>query len=135
MTATATLTAGQIFARDMRKNWGIGTRTRRFDRRKIGGSDFHSSIVESVQNATYESGYYSEQRQEIFRTASAAMFSYNKHIAGYRANSNVIAYINSLTPWQFCNFLGEMVDANITNVGEGERWFADLSRRLHAQAA
>lgn len=132
---TATLTAGQIFARDMRKNWGIGTRTRRFDRRKIGGTDFHGSIIESVQNATYENGYYSEQRQSVFRTASAAMFSYNKHIAGHRANTNVITYINSLTPWQFCNLLGEMVDANITNVGEGERWFADLSRRLYAQAA
>jgi hypothetical protein len=128
---TATLTAGQIFARDMRKNLGIGTRTRRFK----GYSDKHAEILECIQHAIYDAGWYTERRENIFRTARGAWFSYDKHIAGYRVNSNVIAHINSLSPWQFCNLLGEMVDANITNVGEGERWFAALSRRLYAQAA
>jgi hypothetical protein len=128
---TAKLTPGQLFARTMREYLGIGTRTRT---RRL-GLNLHDEILEAVQRASYEAGYHTPDRQAIFGTASSACRSYEKHIRGYRAHGNVIAHINQLSPWQFCALLGEMVDADITNVGEGERWFADLARSLYTQAA
>lgn len=130
-----TLTAGQTFARDMRKNLGIGTRTRRFNSKKIGGQDMHRTILEAIANATYEPGYYSEQRQAIFRTAFAAYGSYEKHIAGYRASAELVSHINAMSPWQFCNLLGEIIDAGISNVGEGETFFRQMRERVFAPAA
>ena len=125
------MTKGQEFAKTMRKNLGIGTRTRR---RRL-GLDLHAEILECIQYAVFEPGWYTEVRQELFRSAFGAWQSYNKHIAGYRANSNVIARINGLSPWQFCALLGQMIDADITNVGEGEQFFSDMARTLRAQAA
>lgn len=125
------MTKGQQFAKTMRSNLGIGTRTRRFRK----GLDLHADILECIQHAVFDAGWYSETRQELFRTAFGVWQSYNKHIAGHRANANVTSHINALSPWQFCTLLGEMVDAEITNVGEGERFFAEMARRLYAQAA
>lgn len=125
------MTKGQQFAKDMRKNLGIGTRTRRHRK----GLDLHAEILECIRNATYYPGFYSEQREAIFRSAFGAQLSYDKHIAGYRVDSKVIAYINSLSPHQFCNLIGRMVDAGIANVGEGETFFSQLRAELYAQAA
>ncbi|MGW3427980.1 hypothetical protein ACWDHW_08485 [Streptomyces melanosporofaciens] len=120
---------GQQFAKDMRKNLGIGTRTRRFRL----GRDLHAEILECIQHATFDAGWYSEQRENLFREGFGAWQSYEKHIAGYRVDSKVITYINGLSPYQFCNLLGRMVDAGITNVGEGERFFNQLRAELYAQ--
>lgn len=125
------MTKGQQFAKDMRKNLGIGTRTRR----TRNGIDLHADILECIQHAKYDEGWYLPEREELFSEASGAWMSYDKHIAGYRVDAKVIAYVNGLSPWQFCNLLGEMVDAGITNVGEGERFFAQLRAELYAQAA
>ncbi|MFJ3658249.1 hypothetical protein ACIPPR_33695 [Streptomyces nigra] len=38
-----------------------------------------------------------------------------------------------MTPWQLCNLLGEMVGAEITNGGQGERFFAEFFDRNRAQ--
>ncbi|MEU8968142.1 hypothetical protein AB0D11_02505 [Streptomyces monashensis] len=125
------MTKGQQFAKTMRSNLGIGARTRRFRK----GVDLHAEILECIRNATYYPGYYTGERAELFQAAFGAQVSYGKHIAGYRADATVIAHINSLSPWQFCALIGDMVDAGITNVGEGEAFFAEMGRRLYAQAA
>jgi hypothetical protein len=125
------MTKGQQFAKDMRKNLGIGSRTRRFRN----GIDLHADILECIQHAVFNAGWYSEARQELFRSAFGAWQSYDKHIAGYRADGNVVAHINALSPYQFCSLLGRMVDAEITNVAEGERFFAQVRTELYAQAA
>jgi hypothetical protein len=130
-----TITAGQIFARDMRKNLGIGTRTRRFNTKKFGGHDMHRTILEAIANATFESGYYSEPREAIFRTAFATYSSYEKHIHNYRASAEVVSHINALSPWQFCNLIAEMIDAGVSNVGEGERFFRQMRDELHAKTS
>lgn len=125
------MTKGQQFAKSMRDNHGIGTRTRRHRK----GVDLHAEIMESIRNATFYPGWYGEERQEIFRAAFGAWQSYNKHIAGYRANANVVSHINALSPYQFCALIGRMIDAGISNVGEGERFFTELHSELYAQAA
>lgn len=128
---TATLTPGQLFARAIREHLGIGTRTRL--RRQ--GLNLHDEILEAIQHATFHAGYYSPAQEATFSTASGAWRSYEKHIRGYRVNGNVIAHINSLSPWKFCDLLGEMVDAEITNVGQGEQFFYEMACKLHALAA
>ena len=125
------MTKGQQFAKVMRSNLGIGARTRRHR----GGVDLHAEILECIRNATYYPGYYTGERSELFQAAFGAQVSYGKHIAGYRADANLVAHINALSPWQFCALLGEMVDAEITNVGQGEQFFADMARDLLAPAA
>lgn len=125
------MTKGQQFAKDMRKNLGIGTRTPRFRK----GSDLHASVLASIEHAKYDAGWYQPEREDLYSAASGAWLSFDAHIASRRANGSVIAHIASLTPWQFCNLIGEMVDAGITNVGQGERFFAEMGRRIYTQAA
>lgn len=125
------ITKGQQFAKDMRKNLGIGTRT---PLRRL-GLNLRQSILEAVQNATYTTGYYAPAREELFRKAAAAMRSYDAHIAGYRVNGDLVAHINAMSPWQFCNLIGQMIDAGVTNTGQGERYFREMGRALRAQAA
>lgn len=115
----------------MRSNLGIGARTRRFRK----GVDLHAEILDCIRNATYYPGYYTGERAELFQAAFGAQVSYGKHIAGYRADATVVSHINALSPWQFCTLLGDMIDAEVSNVGEGERFFADLRTELCAQAA
>lgn len=125
------MTKGQRFAKDMRKNLGIGTRT---PLRRL-GLNLRQSILEAVQNATYTTGYYLPAREELFREAAAAMRSYEAHIAGYRVNGDLVAHINALSPWQFCNLLGQMIDAGVTNTGQGEQFFREMGQALRAQQA
>ncbi|WP_055693345.1 hypothetical protein [Streptomyces prasinopilosus] len=129
------MTKGQRFAKDMRKNLGIGTRTRRWGSRAFKGSDMHRMILDCIAEATHYNGLYSEARQELFRSAFPALCSYEKHILGGRADAVLVARLNALSPWQLCNLLGRMVDVGITNVGEGEQFFAQLRAELYAQAA
>lgn len=125
------MTKGQQFAKAMRSNLGIGARTRRFRK----GVDLHAEILECIRNATYYPGYYTGERAELFQAAFSAQVSYTKHIAAYRADATVVAHINGLSPWQFCALIGDLVDAEITNVGEGEQFFAEMARSLQPQAA
>jgi hypothetical protein len=122
------MTKGEQFAAEMRYNLSIGTRTRRYRK----GSDLHADILECIRNATSYPGFYSEKRTELFGAARAAESSYAKHIAGYRAHPTVTTHVNALSPWQFCALLGRMVDAGVSNVGEGEEFFSKLRAELTA---
>lgn len=123
-------TTGQQFAKTMRSNLGIGTRTRRHRL----GTDLHAEILDCIRNATWYPGYYSGPRDTLFRSAYSALLSYDKHIAGYRVDGDLISHIKALSPYQFCALIGRMVDAGISNVGEGERFFNQMARDLHAAA-
>ncbi|MEV6696201.1 hypothetical protein AB0M68_03435 [Streptomyces sp. NPDC051453] len=125
------MTKGTQFAKTMRSNLGISARSRRFRK----GVDLHAEILECIRNATYYPGYYTGERAELFQAAFSAQVSYTKHIAGYRADATVVAHINALSPYQFCALIGDMIDAEISNVGEGERFFAEMDRRVYGQAA
>lgn len=118
MTATQTITAGTEFAEAVRRYFHIGARTRRYR----AGRDMHAAIIEAIECAQLP-GYYTENTERTLRSASGAVRSYQKHILGFRMDGDLIARINGMTAYQFVNLLAEMVDAGITNVGEGERYF------------
>jgi hypothetical protein len=130
----AASTTGQNFAREMRSYLQIGPRTRRFNSKKW-TVDGHRDVINLIAEASYNPGMYNADREAIFRTAGAALRSWEKHIDDCRADVNLVAHINAMTPYQFVGLLGDMVDAGITNVGEGERYFAEMARRLYSQAA
>ncbi|MFK0045558.1 hypothetical protein ACIQU4_15795 [Streptomyces sp. NPDC090741] len=130
---TARSTKGQIFAREMRAYLHIGARTRRFAKRWT--ADGHRDVMQAIADANNYCGSLNAEREAIFRTAFSALCSWEKHIDGYRADAALISHINAMTPHQFVSLIGDMIDAGISNVGEGERFFAEMSRRLYAQAA
>lgn len=127
-------TKGQIFAREMRSYLRIGARTRRFDAKKW-QQDGHRDILNLIAEANNFPGTRNTASETIFRTAFAALCSWEKHIDGYRADAVLVSHINGMTPYQFCALLGDMIDAEISNVGEGEQFFADMARSLYARAA
>lgn len=121
-------TAGQILADTLRKSFHIGTRTSRYG--KIFGvrTDLHTALVEAIENAVQLPGYYEPDRTEVYRTAWGAALSYRKHYDGYRMDPVLRLHISNMTAWQFAALLGRMVDAGVTNAGEGERFFAAMAR-------
>lgn len=127
-------TKGQIFAREMRSYLRIGARTRRFDNSKW-DKDGHRDILNLIAEANNFPGMRNADSEAIFRTAFAALCSWEKHIDGYRADAMLVSHINGMTPYQFCALLGDMIDAEITNVGQGELFFADMACDFCARAA
>lgn len=127
-------TKGQVFAREMRTYLHIGARTRRFSSKKW-QQDGHRDILNLIAEANNQPGMRNAEREAIFQTAYAALCSWEKHIDGYRADAALVSHINAMTPYQFCALLGDMIDAEISNVGQGERFFRAMAGRVYAQAA
>lgn len=127
-------TEGQNFAREMRSYLRIGVRTRRFNNKKW-TDDGHRDVMRVIADANNYPGSADPDREAIFRTAFMALCSWEKHIAGYRADASLVSHINNMTPYQFVGLIGDMIDAGITNVGQGEQFFAEMARNLYAQAA
>lgn len=111
-------TAGTALAAKLRYYFSIGPRTRRYRQ----GRDMHQAMVEAIETAAYYPGYYADHIQRPLENATGVAFSYRKHVEGYRISGVKIADINALSPWQFAAFLGQMVDAGVENVGQGERF-------------
>lgn len=125
-------TKGQNFAREMRAHLHIGVRTRRLNSKKW-TEDGHRDVMQAIADANnLPSG---SERDAIFQTAFSALCSWEKHILNGRADAGLVAHINQMTPHQFVGLVADMVDAGISNVGEGEQYFAGLARNLYAQAA
>jgi hypothetical protein len=125
----AETTTGQQLTATLRKSFRVGPRTRDYR----DGLSLKGQMLESIENAITYPGYYGPERTELSRAASGALRSYQKHVDGYRIDGLLRFRIMDMTPWQFAALLGEMVDVGITNVGEGERFFAQMARDMHAQ--
>lgn len=119
-----TRTAGQQLAAALRKGHAINSRSR--DRRD--GYSIKARMLEDIRLACQHDGYFTPEKTALYRTASGAVRSYDKHVDGYRIDGVLRYRITSMSPWEFAAFLGDMVDAEITNVGEGERYFARMAR-------
>jgi hypothetical protein len=125
MSNATTRTAGQDFAAAARRYFSVGPRTRRYR----AGLDMHAEVIEAARFAATMPGYFGERTETALRVAYGAALGYQKHIAGYRASVTVVATINAMTPWQFIGLLAEMVDAGVSNTGEGEEFFRSMARK------
>lgn len=124
-------TRGEQFTKTMRYFLSIGTRTRR-DRK---GLDLHREIAEWVVTAAMHRGTFPPAEEAIFAAAFDAASAWAKDIKNGRGSWIVIEHINQLSPWQFCNLLGDMVDAGVNTTSAGAQYFAGMRTQLLAQAA
>jgi hypothetical protein len=116
-------TPGTTLTAELRHYFHIGSSTRHYRKSRLGNrQDLHNEMVEAIESAAAYAGYFHQPMQDALTNAGPVACSYRKHVGGYRLNGNIIAAINSLSPWQFAAFLGQMVDAGISNVGEGEQF-------------
>lgn len=111
-------TPGTALTDELRRYFSVGPRTRRYRK----STDLHTEMIQAIATAAQYPGYYHESLQTALRSGIGAALSYEKHVSGYRISGAKIADINALSPWQFAAFLGQMVDAGIENVGQGERF-------------
>jgi hypothetical protein len=124
----ATKTAGQQLATELRAYFGIGTRTRR---RRDDRNLITEMLRDLLDNGFYP-GIHGPERTEILRPGFAVALAWGKHVDGYRIDGVLRAELDKLSPWQFANLLGRMVDAGVTNNGEGERFFDAMTRTMFA---
>ena len=117
------MSAGTEFASMARKHFHLSPRTRQYRE----GLNMKREILEAIANATQYPGYYSEAKTETFRAAWPAYLSYTKHVDGYRIAGEKAYAIEKMTPWQFAGFLGQMIDAGVSNTFEGEVFFQKMS--------
>jgi hypothetical protein len=121
-------TAGKALTTTLCRYFSVGPSSRRHR----AGQDLHIEMVEAIQHAATLPGYFSEGTQSALRPGFGAAGAYVKHVRGFRISGTLAYQINSMSPWHFAALLGQMVDANVTNNGEGERFFSDMSRRRAA---
>lgn len=131
-TATDTRTAGQALADTLRHGFRIGTRTKRYGRIFGHRVDLHAEMVEAIENAVQFPGYYGPEKTAILHAAWGAAMSYRKHYDGHRMDAVLRRRISEMSAYQFAALLGRMVDAGISNVGEGEQFFAAMAREVRA---
>jgi hypothetical protein len=117
---TTTRTAGQDMTAELRRYFSVGPRTRRYRERYF---DLHAEMIEAIGHAAARPGYFTERTERILRAGIGAAYSYDKHVSGYRISATTIAAVNALSPWHFAALLGQMVDAGVENVGQGEQFF------------
>jgi hypothetical protein len=118
----------KLFTAAVLRYFHIGPRTARYRRAKghRNVQDLHAEIVEAVTYAVTAPGYFTENTQAALRIGWAAVNAYEKHIGGYRATPEVVSKINQMSAFQFVKLLGQMIDAGVSNNGEGERFFQTM---------
>jgi hypothetical protein len=89
-------------------------------------------MIEAIHFAATRPGYYTDRTHDALHPAYGAALAYTKHVTGYRISGTLAYHINSLSPWHFAALLGDMVDAGVTNTGEGERFFQAMTREVAA---
>jgi hypothetical protein len=122
-TTADTTTAGQALTAELRWYFRIGPRTRQYRDSKY--TRLADRMVEAIAEAATLPGCYSPRTAEPLSKGYAVAIGYSKHVKGYRINPTKIAAITAMSPWRFAGFLGEMVDAGITNTGEAERFYSE----------
>ena len=126
----------ETLAAELRRYFSIGTQTRRYRAdRDYGRCGLHQNIIAAIMNAARYPGYYVERTQDALHAGYGAALAYEKHVRGYRIDGTLARHISEMSPWQFANLLGRMVDAGVTCTGDGERFFTRMARDLHAVSA
>lgn len=124
-TSTDTKTQGRKLADSLRKNFGVGPRTRRYR----ASTDLHEEMIEALRNATvYGPGFYSGERDQLFMSAWGVFSAYEKHVSGYRIDGLLRQRITTMSPYRFAALLGDMLDAGVRTTGDGEQFFQEMAK-------
>jgi hypothetical protein len=129
MAAVATKTAGRELTDALRGRFHIGPRTRNHRKNARGRvEDLHEEMTDLIEASVTESD--GSDCDQVFRAAWGVFLSYEKHYLGFRMNPLLRRHIELMTPWQFSALLGEMLDAGVTNTGQGEEFFRLMAERV-----
>lgn len=130
---TATKTAGQQLADELRRYYNIGPRTRWNRRNAIGIHLTRADILNGINNAVTMPGSYSQHHTTLVQPGRPAVLAWWKLTDDYRINPVLCTTLLAMKPWDFTAYLGRMVDTGHTNNGQFEIWFGTERDRL-AQA-
>ncbi|MEV8639469.1 hypothetical protein AB0395_48300 [Streptosporangium sp. NPDC051023] len=105
-------TPGQALTAALRTRLHIGSRTRRYRR----SHDLFAAALAAIRRADME---------DVLAPGYPVLWSWEMHVEGGRVDIEQRAYLTTLTAWDFTAILGDMIDAGVSSIGEGERYFAD----------
>ena len=114
------MTKGQEFAKTITRLNKIGGRTRRYR----AGRDLFATMLNEAQEGVTAPFMYSEATAKTLATGWTAVQAYYKHIEGGRVRPETCLAVKALSPYRFAQFLGRMIDAEISNMFEAEQWLA-----------
>ena len=127
-------TAGQDLTAALRRYFSLGTRTRRYRKDEYGRRDMHAAMIQAIKEAATMPGCFVEHTENALRTGFGTALAYDKHVGGYRIDGTLAREINEMSAWNFAALLGQMVDTGVTCTGEGERFFAEMTRTMRQAA-
>jgi hypothetical protein len=132
-----TKTLGQQLADELRKQFRIGTRTRWNTLRgfsNVSPEEGREMVMGEIDSVIDDPDWLPADVCELYRLAwRGPVCSWRHHVETGRADTHQTLHLRDLSPWQFTKVLGDMLDANVTNTGEGERWLE--ARRNQDRAA
>jgi hypothetical protein len=112
----------------IRRHFHVGPRTRNF-RKDAGRDGVIGDLVERIQVSCIYPGYDGPELTAACRLLLPAIWSWEKHVEGYRLPGHQITNLRALTPWQWLNLLGDMIGAGVTCVGQAENYFSSHATR------
>jgi predicted MPP superfamily phosphohydrolase len=123
------MTAGQAYATHLRTLFALIPETTRFS----GGRDQHRHITHTIRDVRNNLGRGNDSAtDELTATGMIAALAWTMYINNEKAHATVIDHVNNLTPWDFCAFLGDLVDANPRTAAAQADHFAAMGERLEA---
>ena len=117
------MSAGRTAADSVRTYFGIGPRTKWYGKRYLRREHITETLMLIVSG---QDGEHRPATEAGARALYAPLLSWNKHVEGYRIDGELAMNLRALSPYQFVALLGQMHDAGVTNVGEGERFFSAM---------
>jgi hypothetical protein len=114
------MTAGQLFAKRACKISSVGPATRRWR----DGENVVKRIIQNVLDASTMPGCYSKETENELKVAFGAVYAWMDLVDGFRTiTAEQHEVYSQIGPYQFAKIIGEMVDAGVSNRGEGETFF------------
>lgn len=119
-------TAGQRGAAMVRALLGIRPQTPRWQRpwgADGKGEDRVREVLGLIAESAAGGGGLTARQASAIRALLAPALAWQLHVDLHGAAPVQQAYLNSLTPQEVTELLGQMADAGVANTGEGEHWF------------
>lgn len=85
----------------------------------------HDNLDQAPENADTSS-------DELTAAGFGATLKWTMFVFNEKAPASVVDHVNQLSPWDFCAFLGDLVDAGSMTMRQDREYFAAMGERLEA---
>lgn len=121
------MAGSQDYATHLRTLFTLTLDTARFS----GGRDQHRLIVNSIRTAR-DLGTRGTDLDQATGSGMTAALAWNMHVFNERGPAAVVDHINGLSPWEFCQFLADVTDANPRTAAQQTAYFEEMAAQLEA---